>query len=188
MSNPISAHSKTYRIATDALFVALYVILSTWLSFKIPGTIQISISTLPILLCAFLFGPSDAVAVALLGTFLEQVIDPSPYGFATLPLWLIPGAIQALIAGFGARQVHKISSKNTALIASVIVIVIAELTLTMLNLGTQYLDGYLMHYPVKAVQLLLPARLLNGGVRCVLSSVLVPLLLPPLKRVLARQA
>ena len=188
MSDPISARSKTYRIAADALFVALYVILSTYLSFKIPGTVQISISTLPILLCAFLFGPADAVTVALLGPFLEQVIDPSPYGFATLPLWLIPPAVQALIAGFGARGIGKLTSKKTALIATVAVIVTAELTLTMLNLGTQYIDGYLMQYPVKAIQLLLPARLLNSSVRCVLSSILVPLLLPPLKRVLARQA
>ena len=188
MSSPISARTRTYRIVADALFVALYVILSTYLSFKIPGVIQISISTLPILLCAFLFGPADAVSVALLGTFLEQVIDPSPYGFATLPLWLIPGVIQALIAGFGARRIGKISTKKYALIATALVIVIAELTLTTLNLGAQYLDGYLLHYPVKALHLLLPARLMNGGVRCALSVILVPLLLHPLKRVLARQA
>ena len=188
MSSPISARTKTYRIVADALFVALYVVLSTYLSFKIPGMIQISISTLPILLCAFLFGPADAVSVALLGTFLEQVIDPSPYGFATLPLWLIPGAIQALIAGLGARRVGSISSKKYALTATVLVIVIAELTLTMLNIGATYLDGYLLHYPVKAIQLLMPARLTNGSARCVLSAVLVPLLLSPLKRVLARQA
>ena len=187
MSSPISARTKTYRIVADALFVALYVVLSTYLSIKIPGVIQISISTLPILLCAFLFGPADAVSVALLGAFLEQVIDPSPYGFATLPLWLIPGVVQALIAGFGAGRIAKTSSKKWALIAMAVVIVIAELTLTMLNLGAQYLDGYLMHYPVKAIQLLMPARLTNGCTRCVLSVILVPLLLPPLKRVLARQ-
>ena len=187
MHDPISARSKTFRLTADALFIALYVILSTYLSFKIPGTIQISISTLPTLLCAFLFGPADAVAVAVLGTFLEQVIDPSPYGFATLPLWLIPPAIMALIAGFGSRGVGKLTTKKSALIATIAVIVTAELTLTMLNLGTQYLDGYLMQYHVKAIQLLLPARLLNGCVRCILSSLLVLLLLPPLKHVLAKQ-
>jgi hypothetical protein len=74
------------------------------------------------------------------------------------------------------------------LIATALVIVTAELTLTTLNLGAQYLDGYLLHYPVKALHLLLPARLMNGGVRCALSVILVPLLLHPLKRVLARQA
>ncbi len=188
MSSPISARQKTYRLVLNAFFVALYVVLSTYLSFKIPGVIQISISTLPILLCAFLFGPADAASVALLGTFLEQVIDPSPYGFATLPLWLIPGVVQALIAGFGSRRIEKITSKKYALVATVIVIVIAELSLTMLNLGAQYLDGYLLHYPVKAIRLLLPTRLLNGGTRCILSAILVPLLLLPLKRVLTRKA
>ena len=188
MHGPISARSKSYRITSDALFVALYVILSTYLSFKIPGLFQISISTLPILLCSFLFGPADAVAVAVLGTFLEQVIDPSPYGFATLPLWLIPGAVQALIAGLGAQRIAKLTSKKIALIATVAVITTAELSLTLLNTGALYLDGYLLGYPVKALHLLLPTRLLNMLVRCILSSVIVPLLLPPLKRVLARQA
>lgn len=187
MNSPVSARSKTFRIVADALFVALYVVLSTYLSFKIPGVIQISISTLPILLCAFLFGPADAVSVALLGTFLEQVIDPSPYGFATLPLWLIPGVVQALIAGFGACRIGRISAKRNALIATALVIVIAEFTLTMLNLGAQYLDGYLLHYPVKAIHLLLPPRLLNSSVRSVLSVILVPLLLPPLRKVLSRR-
>ena len=188
MSSPISARKKNYRLVLNAFFVALYVVLSTYLSFKIPGVIQISVSTLPILLCAFLFGPADAVSVALLGTFLEQVIDPSPYGFATLPLWLIPGVVQALIAGFGARRIDKMTSPKYALIATVTVIVISELSLTMLNLGAQYLDGYLLHYHVNAIRILLPPRLLNGSARCVLSAILVPLLLLPLKRMLARKS
>ena len=88
-----SSRLGVYRISIDALFVALYVILGTVLSFKIPGAIQISLSTLPILLVAFLLTPADAAAVALLGTFLEQILDPSPFGFSTLPIWLIPGVV-----------------------------------------------------------------------------------------------
>ncbi len=187
MQSPISARSKIYRIALDALFVALYVILGTFLSFKIPGAIQISFSTLPILLCAFLFRPSDAVAVAVVGNFLEQVIDPSPYGFATLPIWLIPGVLTALVAALGARRARLASSPKASAVWTVIGIVCAEFVLTLLNTGALYLDGYLLDYSVKALHLLLPTRLLNALVRSILSCVLVPLLLPPLRRAFARR-
>ncbi|MBQ8432297.1 MAG: ECF transporter S component [Clostridia bacterium] len=187
MQSPVSARSKIYRIVLDALFVALYVILGTFLSFKIPGAIQISVSTLPILLCAFLFRPSDAVAVAVVGNFLEQVIDPSPYGFATLLIWLIPGALTALVASMGARRASAAASPKTAAVLTVVTIVCAEFLLTVLNTGALYLDGYLLGYSVKALHLLLPTRLLNALVRSVLSCVLVPLLLPTLRRVFARQ-
>ncbi|MBQ9760330.1 MAG: folate family ECF transporter S component [Clostridia bacterium] len=186
MRSSVSPRSNIYRIAVDALFVALYVILGTYLSFKIPGAIQISFSTLPILLCAFLFRPTDAVAVAVIGNLLEQIIDPSPYGFATLLIWLIPGAVQALVASFGARFVREAGSKRRAALLMIAVIVCADLTLTLLNTGALYLDGYLLGYPVKALHLLLPMRLLNAIVRSVLACVLLPLLLPPLRKVLAR--
>lgn len=186
MNSPISARTNIYRIVLDALFVALYVILGTFLSIKIPGAIQLSFSTLPILLCAFLFRPADAIAVAVVGNFLEQVIDPSPYGFATLLIWLIPGAVQALVASMGVRGLRKCNSKRMAAILTVLTIVCAEFILTFLNTGALYLDGYLLGYPVKALNLLLPTRLLNALVRCVISCVLIPLLVPPLKKALAR--
>lgn len=186
MNDPVSARKKIYRLAIDAIFIALYVILGTFFSFKIPGAIQISFSSLPILLCAFLLRPADAVSVAVLGTFLEQVIDPSPYGFATLAIWLIPGAVQALIAAFGAKTVTLAKSKATALAFLALFIVCAEISLTLFNTAALYLDGYLLHYPVKALHLLMPMRLLNALVRCVISCILIPLLLPPLRKVLQR--
>ena len=183
--NPASARSKILRITLDALFVALYVILGTVLSFKIPGAIQISVSTVPILLCAFLFSPADAAAVALLGTLLEQILDPSPYGFATLPMWLIPGVAMALLAALGARLCRRVEKKHVAAVLTCVTIICAELLLTLLNTGALYIDGYLLGYSVKAIHLLLPARLLNCLVRCVTSSLLVNLLLLPLRRALA---
>ena len=181
-----SSRLGVYRISIDALFVALYVILGTVLSFKIPGAIQISLSTLPILLVAFLLTPADAAAVALLGTFLEQILDPSPFGFATLPIWLIPGVVMALVAAFGARYVRTIENKKVALLLTCTAIVCAELLLTLLNTGALYLDGYLLHYPVKALHLLLPTRALNCLARCVISCTLVNLLTPPLEKALKR--
>ena len=186
MNDPISARKKIYRLVIDALFVAIYVLLGTFLSFKIPGAIQISFSSLPILLCAFLFRPADAVAVAVLGNLIEQIIDPSPYGFVTLAIWLIPGALQALVASAGAGVCRRGASQSKVAVLIVLTILCAEFTLTLLNTGALYLDGYLLHYPVKALHLLMPMRLLNALVRSILSCILVPLLLTPLRRALAK--
>ena len=186
MSDPISARSKIYRLAVNALFVALYVILGTFLSFKIPGAVQISFSTIPILLCAFLFSPADAVTVAVLGTFLEQILDPSPYGFMTLPMWLIPGAMLALTASMVAVRVRRTEDKRRAILLTVVGIVCAEVLLTVLNTAALYIDGYLLDYSVKALHLLLPTRIANCAVRAVISCVLCLALIPPLRRQLVR--
>lgn len=182
MKNPISARSKIYRIAINALFVALYVILGTFLSFKIPGAVQISFSTVPILLCAFLLSPVDAISVAVLGTFLEQILDPSPYGFMTLPMWLIPGAMMALVASLGAMRVRMTKNTRTAILLTVATVACAEVLLTVLNTVALYIDGYLLDYPIKALHLLLPTRALNCLVRTILSCVLCSALIPPLRR------
>ena len=186
MKNSISARSKIYRLAMNALFVALYFILGTYLSFKIPGAVQISFSTVPLLLCAFLFTPVDAVTVAVLGTLLEQILDPSPYGFMTLPMWLVPNAVLALVVALGAIRIRKTESRKTALVCSVVLIVCAEVLLTALNTAALYVDGYLLGYSVKALHLLLPTRVANCFVRAAISCVVCLALIPPLRRQLKK--
>ena len=186
MNRSLSARNHVYRLTLDAFFVALYVVLGTFLSFKIPGAIQISFSTIPILLCAFLLKPADAIAVAFVGTFLEQVLDPSPFGFYTLPMWLIPGIAMACVAGFGAQWAAKCKQTSTRIVLTLAVIVCAEIVLTALNTCALYLDGYFLGYAVKALNLLMPMRLLNLAVRAAISCLLIPLLTIPLRRALAK--
>jgi ECF transporter S component (folate family) len=186
MKSSFSARQNLYRMTLDALFVALYVVLSTFASFKIPGAIQISFSTLPILLAAFLFRPVDAVGIALLGTFVEQVIDPSPYGFVTLPMWLIPGTVMALLASLGAWKIRSCASAKLGVVLTCVTIVCAELLLTTLNTVALYIDGAILGYAVKALHLLMPMRIINGLVRAAISCVLIPLLLPTLRKVVAK--
>ena len=186
MKNSVSARSKIYRLAMNALFVALYFILGTYLSFKIPGAVQISFSTIPLLLCAFLFTPVDAVTVAVLGTLLEQILDPSPYGFMTLPMWLVPNAVLAVVVALGAIRIRKMESRKTALVCTAVLIVCAEVLLTALNTAALYVDGYLLGYSVKALHLLLPTRVANCFVRAAISCVVCLALIPPLRRQLKK--
>lgn len=186
MKSSFSARTNVYRITLDALFVALYVVLGTFASIKIPGVIQISFSTLPILLAAFLLRPLDAVGIALLGTFVEQVIDPSPYGFVTMPMWLIPGTVVAIVASVGAILARRQSSTRMCLILTLATVFVSELLLTALNTAALYIDGAILGYSVKALHLLLPARLINGVGRAVISCIVVPLLYTPLHKILSR--
>ena len=180
MKSSFSARTNVYRMTLDALFVALYVVLGTFASIKIPGVIQISFSTLPILLAAFLLRPLDAVGIALLGTFIEQVTDPSPYGLVTLPMWLIPGACVAFVASMGAILARRRQKTHMRLVLTLITIFVSELLLTALNTVALYIDGAILGYSVKALHLLLPARLINGVGRA------VPLLYTPLHKVLSK--
>ena len=60
--------SKTKRLTTDAVLVALYTVLTVFVSIK-AGNLHISIASLPIVVCALLYGPADACMDALITNF-----------------------------------------------------------------------------------------------------------------------
>ena len=87
------------RLVFDAMLVALFVVFSTVLSFKTPW-FEVSLISLPILLCAYFYGWADALAVAALGSFVEQLT--SQYGLSpTTPVWMAPVMLLALVASLG---------------------------------------------------------------------------------------
>ena len=177
MADFLSTQMRIRRVVIDAVFIALFVLFSAVLTVKTPFA-EISLASLPILLCAYLFGPADALIVAALGSFMEQVF--SLYGLSvTTPLWMTPVILQAAVASLGFWVVRRVGKPWIV----IVVLVIAELVLTFANTAALYLDGYIFSYAVKALHLLLPTRLLNGGVRLALSCVLFPLLLRPLRAV-----
>lgn len=170
-------NQQLLRLVLDAMFIALYVVFSFFLSIRIPPIIKISWASLPLLLAAFLFRPADAVAVALCGSFLEQMLS---YGIApTTPLWMTPPLLHALFVSLLAPLCRKgrVHVRQTALIAA------SEIFLTFVNTGALYLDAKIIGYSVGTLAAILPARLINGGIRAVLSAILVPMLLLPLQKV-----
>ncbi len=173
------AKKTLVHLVLDALFAALFVILSTLLSFKVL-TLEISWASLPILLCAALLTPADAFAVALCGSFFEQLL--SPYGMsATTPLWMLPVILQALFASLFFRLCRG-KGQTWKRIA---VIFASEILLTAANIGVSFFDAWLFDY-LAYLTVNVPLRFLNGAVRAVLSSAIIPLLLPPLRKSLIR--
>ena len=181
MENRFSISLKIRRLALDAVLIALFVVFSVFLAFKTPW-FEVSLAGLPILLCAYFYGAADALIVATIGSFIEQLL--SPYGLSvTTPIWMAPVILQAAVAALGFFAVRR-SGRPWLIFA---VILVAELVLTFANTAALYLDGYIVGYAVKALHLLLPTRLINGGARMVLSCILIPLLLRPLRAVVGKK-
>lgn len=173
----------TLRLTTDAMLAAIYVLLAVYLCVN-GKLLQVSLSSLPILLGAFLFGLPDALAVALCGAFLEQLL--SPYGLsATTGIWILPVLLLALVAGLLFRLLRRVM--ETWQVAMALTVLTAELVFTVANTAALYLDGYIMRYSVAALTALLPTRILNACTRTACTMLLTIALVPPLRRVLGQK-
>lgn len=168
------------RIATDAMLSAVCVVLCL-LKVPIGGIVEISLSSLPVLLCAFLFGPVDAMAVALCGSYIEQLLS---YGMSpTTPLWMAPLVLMGLVAGLLAVLTSRIKmSHATGIIAVVLPVVISETIFTIADTAVIYIDAKIFGYPVNALNIILPARLINLTVRAAFTSTIMIMLLPKLRK------
>lgn len=177
---------STYRMILDALFAALYFVLAAFVSVRTPFA-EISFSSLPLLLAAYLFGPADAALVATVGAFLEQV--HSEYGLGpTAPLWMLPAILMAGCAGVLGLLAKKCAKSDRDYYNLLIpATLIAEILFTVANTAVWYLDGYLMHYSVGALTALLLPRLANLGVRTVITTVTVRLLLPRVQKLMSKR-
>lgn len=89
---------KTRQLVIDAMLIAAYFILSTYLSVNL-GNMRISLDLLPVVLGAAMFGPAHGFIIGFAGYFLFQLAGP--YGISvTTFIWCLPEALRGLIAGF----------------------------------------------------------------------------------------
>lgn len=181
MSNPMSARSKIYRTVLDAMLIAIYVTLS-----MVPS--EISWASLPVLLCAFLLAPTDTIVITLCGSFIEQIW----YGLnATSVIWMLPWAAFAMFAGFGAL----LARKRERVWKIVLVVVCAEILLNLGNTSALLYFGYVSVDPTAfsaglpmwlVVVLTYVVRMPQAIIRAILSSVAIPVMLSPLRRLLSK--
>ena len=175
MKSPVSARPKIYRIAMVAMFIAIHVILS-----MVPS--EISWASLPVLVCAFLLGPIDTVTVAVIGSFIEQL----QYGINVATIfWILPWLIFGLVAGFLAWFIRRGDERVWKI---VVVVAVSELVLNIANTTALLGFGYVA-VDFSAPHLVLLAflvRMPHAIIRAVLSSVVIPLLVRPLRRTVER--
>lgn len=185
----IDPRRTTLRLVLDALFAALYVIFAVYLTVKTPVT-ELSLSTLPLLLAGFLFGPGDAVLIALVGSFIEQLgFGLSP----TAPIWMLPPILVALAAGLLGRPIRAVAarrldrSRRTRAVLTIASTLLIELLCTAANTAALYLDGFICGYSVSALSILLLPRLVNLGLRAAVTCIIVPLLLPRIQKLMSKR-
>ena len=164
------------RLVLDALLVAVHVLWAV-----VPT--EFSWQSLPVFLCAFLIGPIDGVVIAMVGSFIEQMY----YGISLVSLaWMAPWLVFGLTVALGAFLVRK--NPRPWLIALIVVAteIILNLGNTTALCGLGWLSVDFSASP-SVLALLYLGRLPHALIRAVLSAVVVPLLLPPLRRVLANR-
>lgn len=96
MSDSVKSKSALLRLCTNAVLIALVVVFDM-LSIRLGNDYKITFGGIPIILCAIIYGPIDAAAVGLLGSFIGQLFT---FGVdITTPLWIMPAAVRGLVMG-----------------------------------------------------------------------------------------
>lgn len=147
MSNNNQSRFTPKRLALDAVMVALYVALSM---LAIPvGGLKLTFEHLPIIICAMVFGPVDALIVGAMGELMNQMLT---YGFTpTTILWMTPAMFRGLSMGLGAKLLPKKMGLDALLeqklpVFYVVFCVISGLLCSCLNTFTLYVDSKMFGY------------------------------------------
>lgn len=167
------------QIAFDAMLAAMFFALS-FVSLRLGGQ-KISISGLPVLMGALLFGPLHGFLIGLVGSFLEQMVT---FGLtATTILWCLPVAIRGLLVGLYAKW-RKFDLGQWELI---VVIALTALVLTALNTAVMYIDAVIYgYYSYAYVFGALVSRIIVGILTGVVFALVLPPLLKPIKKVIEK--
>jgi len=147
MSKNTRKTTNTKRIVLDAVLVALYFALSM---IAVPiGGLKLTFEHLPVIICALLFGPVDALLVGGLGELINQMLT---FGFTpTTILWMTPAMFRGLSMGLAAVWAGKTLGLEALLekkapVAFWIACVISGLICSLLNTFTLYVDSKMFGY------------------------------------------
>lgn len=168
--------SSSKRIAIDGMLAALYFALSFLTFYAIPGTLKITFVSLAFMVAGLLFGPLDAMVVALIGEFLYQTLL-YPLSVTT-PLWLLPPVLHALRLGTFALLM---GTKDRPLVDRPVACILACIDCgfvgSLFNTAALYIDSKVFgYYKFKLVFTMgLYRMLIAMALAAVLASVIVPI-------------
>lgn len=157
----MSQNSKTVKLVTVAFFMALEIVLNTYLTVNPFGIAKIGLGFLPIAVIAIMYGPIWAGAAYALGDIIGVFLLPQgPY---------FPGfTITALLSGiiFGLVFYKKEITWKRSLFASLIVVLTMDLILNTFWLHVLMGQGFIA---------LLPTRLVKCAITLPVETILIPL-------------
>ena len=179
-------HSKfsAKRLAINAALVALYIALSM---LAVPiGGFKLTFEHLPVILCAVVFGPVDALIVGALAELMNQMLT---FGFTpTTILWMAPAMFRGLSIGLCAKFLPKffglealLEKKAPAMF--LICCIVSGLICSLINTFTLYVDSKMFgYYSYAMVFGVLWLRLGASAISSALMAVVVKPLLHALRK------
>lgn len=171
------------RMCYAALLAAMYLPLSLYAAVQV-GNVRISFGSLPVVAAALLFGPVDAMIVAMVGEFFKQLLT---YGVTyTTVLYLIPPALRGVVVGLGAllvlRRGQRLEERRAVCYA---VCIAAAVCTTVGNTLINWLDSVIFGYYTPALIFGdLVWRLIVG----MINAVVMASLAMPLVKILRKQS
>jgi len=171
--------------------IALHIVLE-FVSIRIGNDYKITLSVLPVIITAILYGPFSGGLVGLIGSVISQLLT---YGItATTIYWIWPPAIHGLAVGllfraFGRRLSFRFGDRKalSAVINPVTVCVFAGgLINTICNYVATLLDSKVWGYYSEIYMIgLIPIRLVNWILTSALCSIITMVLIRVLGKMLS---
>lgn len=167
--------SIVFKMTLMGLSLALYVALS-YASINLQF-IKISMTGLPIIFIAVVYGPIEGMLVGGIGEFFCQLV--SQYGLTpTTPLWVLPAVVRGLIVGLLFKQKDVKEHK----ILWIFTVILCCLAVTGINTFVIWLDAKLFQYPSGLTYLTIIFRFVGSIASAVIYALIVPTLFEPLIR------
>lgn len=173
---------KTKRLVIDSMLVAIYFVLSNYLSVNLAG-IRITLDVVPVIVAAALYGPADGLIVGIIGNLLFQLAGP--YGIsATTIFWAAPDAVRGLLAGlfFKGKCPRMMPLRLVATLVGI------SLVFTTLTTGVMYVDCLVYKYAFSAYAPFILIRYVTGVVIAVLTATILPQLIRAIEKITVANA
>ena len=181
----MSKKVKVKRMVMNAALIAVYVVLSLPFMVISVGGLKITFEHFPIVLCAVLFGPVDALLVGGIGELINQVTS---FGITpTTILWILPIVIRGLMVGLCAKGFKKGMSRKVIVQKKVplvfwAVCIVSGIVSSLFNTLALYVDSKLFGYYTFAMVFgALAVRLLMSAVTAVVIAVAIKPILHALR-------
>lgn len=175
---------NTKRIALNAVLIATYIVLSM-LAFNL-GPIKFTFEAFPVILCAVIFGPIDAMIVGGIGELLNQLLT---FGITpTTVLWILPIVSRGLIVGIVAKLWKK-KSGDTGIVEKknptvfFVVCIVTAIIHSILNTLALYVDSKMFgYYSYALVFGALFVRLLSSVITAIIMALTIKMVVHALKK------
>ena len=136
--------------------------------------IKISLTGLPVIFIAVVYGPLEGALVGGIGEFIYQL---SSYGLTpTTALWILPAVVRGLIVGFMFKQ--KDVKKHLKL--WIFTVILCCLAVTLINTFVIWLDAKIFEYPSQLTTITILFRFIGSVASAAIYAVVVPTLFEPL--------